>query len=165
MAPKTTESTLSDDNFSLGGFKRDRFNTQRETPLSISASTREDGMSWSQSSGSSSAQPHSPYRTVSDPVPYASTSTSQYATTRRSTTTDIPESQGYNNTNASFQESSRSSRSSKNPTSPSFMTDKRRESDPKSNLYTQCGRHGDQWLFGGFPFDNIKKALGSEKKG
>jgi hypothetical protein len=169
MAPTTSTPTRNNDDFSPQGFTQDRpTGPQRGTSLSISTSRGSDGSFLSQSSGSSFALPPSPYRTASSLLP--SPSTPQYTTARRSTHADTPRSAGYNDKSMSFGGSSK--HGSKSPTSPStkrrsdssMLIDKRISPDPKTNVYTQCGRHSDQWLFGGFPFDNIKKALGSEKK-
>jgi len=168
MAPTTTTSpTRNDDDFSPQGFPRDRpTGLQRGASLSISTSRESVGTFMSQSSGSSFALPPSPCRTVSSPLP--SPSTPQRTTARRSTTADTPRSAGCNDKSMSFRGSSKNGY--KSPTSPSTkrrsdpIVDKRISPDPRTNVYTQCGRHSDQWLFGGFPFDNIKKALGADKK-
>jgi hypothetical protein len=36
--------------------------------------------------------------------------------------------------------------------------------DPKKNAYSECGRHSDEWLFGGLSFDSIKKVWDRDKK-
>ena len=43
-------------------------------------------------------------------------------------------------------------------------TTRRRSNDPKVNVYTECGRHGDDWLFGGFSLSETMKMLW-EKRG
>ncbi|KUJ23012.1 uncharacterized protein LY89DRAFT_164617 [Mollisia scopiformis] len=160
---------MSNDDFSPQGFTRDRpSGPQRGASLQISTSRQGDGRSMSQSSGLYSALPPStPYRTSSGPLP--SPSTPQHTTATRSSTLDTPRSAGYNDKSQWFSDSSKNG--TKSPTSPktkrrsdSSMIDKRISPDPKTNVYTQCGRHSDQWLFGGFPFDNIKKALERDKK-
>jgi hypothetical protein len=43
---------------------------------------------------------------------------------------------------------------------------KRHTHSTKQNAYTECGRHGDEWLFGGFPESgSLKKLWGLEETG
>ena len=46
------------------------------------------------------------------------------------------------------------------------MEAKRRHSNEgKTNLYTECGRHSDEWLFGGLSVAGVvRKMLNNERK-
>jgi len=44
-------------------------------------------------------------------------------------------------------------------------TKRRHSHEPKVNGYTECGRHGDDWLFGGFSVSgSVKKLWERDKK-
>jgi hypothetical protein len=43
-------------------------------------------------------------------------------------------------------------------------TRRRRSNDPKINVYTECGRHSDDWLFGGFSVSGTMKMLWDKKE-
>lgn len=45
-----------------------------------------------------------------------------------------------------------------------MILDRRLSDDPKKNAYTECGRHSDEWLFGGLSFDSFKKVWERDKK-
>jgi hypothetical protein len=56
----------------------------------------------------------------------------------------------------------------KSPSGRSDTGDKtrRHSHEPKVNVYTECGRHGDDWLFGGFSVSGaVKKLWERDKKG
>jgi len=58
-------------------------------------------------------------------------------------------------------------RSARTPTSPLSPGQKqiRRHSTEKVNVYTECGRHGDEWLFGGFSLpDKVKRLWQKDPK-
>jgi len=43
---------------------------------------------------------------------------------------------------------------------------RRFSNEGKINVHTECGRHGDEWLFGGFSVAGaVRKMLGEGKKG
>jgi len=112
------------------------------------------------------AQPRSSaaHRTVSDPFPPPSPA--QRGTPTRASSGDVPKSAGY------IDSSWRFLKGGKGDKSPSFSrSDKgdkarrRHSSEPKINGYTECGRHGDDWLFGGFSVsDSVKKLWERDKK-
>ncbi|KAF8852065.1 hypothetical protein BDZ45DRAFT_695377 [Acephala macrosclerotiorum] len=159
---------MSNDQISPQGFTRDPGNgSQRGTPLSITTSRQGDGTVMSQSPPQYSAlPPQSAYRVSSSPLP--SPSTPQRATATRSTTIDTPRSAGFIDRCPRLPGTLRSG--AKSPTSTSLkrrsdtMIDRRLSDDPKKNAYTQCGRHSDEWLFGGLTFDSIKKVWERDKK-
>jgi hypothetical protein len=43
-------------------------------------------------------------------------------------------------------------------------TRRRRSNDAKMNVYTECGRHGDDWLFGGFSVSGTVKMLWEKRE-
>jgi hypothetical protein len=43
-------------------------------------------------------------------------------------------------------------------------TIRRQSHDPKINVYTECGRHGDDWLFGGFSVSGTVKSLWEKRE-
>jgi hypothetical protein len=44
------------------------------------------------------------------------------------------------------------------------MVRRRYSHEPKKNVYTECGRHSDEWLFGGWS-DKVKRLWEKDKKG
>jgi len=159
---------MNNDQISPQGFTRDPANgSQRGTPLSITTSRQGDGTAMSQSPPLYSALPPQPaYRVSSSPLP--SPSTPQRVTATRSTTLDTPRSAGFTDKSLRFPGTPRSG--AKSPTSASAkrrsdtMIDRRMSDDPKKNAYSECGRHSDEWLFGGLSFDSIKKVWDRDKK-
>ncbi|KAE8453377.1 hypothetical protein EG329_010238 [Mollisiaceae sp. DMI_Dod_QoI] len=167
--PTSTPSPgMNDYQISPQGYTRDPTNgPQRGASLSMSTSRQSDETTASQSSGSYSAlPPQAAYRTVSSPLP--SPSLPECATATRSSTLDMPRSAGYTDKSLRFSGSARSG--PKSPTSASSkrksdtMIDRRLSDDPKTNVYTTCGRHSDEWLFRGFTFNSLKKVWERDKK-
>lgn len=145
------------------GFKQDPARVaQRGAPLSITTSRPQaDGSRAGQSPAGRSALPlSSPQRTISDPFP----SPSRHDTITRASTGDTPKSAGY------VDKSLRFAKDGTGDTSPSLIGDngdktKRRHShEPKVNVHTECGRHSDDWLFGGFSVSKTVKKLWERDK-
>jgi hypothetical protein len=135
--------------------------SQRAGPLSISTARP----AYRSLSGQSpTAPPQSPQRTFSNPSPSAEQR-------ERDDTTGIfsrsvPKSSGYTERNLRFAKSDGNrSPAMRSPTSPNEEMMRRRHShEPKKNVYTECGRHSDEWLFGGWS-DKVKKLWEKDKKG
>jgi hypothetical protein len=134
--------------------------SQRAGPLSIST-TRP---AYASLSGQSPTAPPPPSRTFSNPSPSAEQR-------ERDDTTGIfsrsvPKSAGYTERNLRFAKSEgNQSPAMRSPTSPNEEMMRRRHShEPKKNVYTECGRHSDEWLFGGWS-DKVKKLWEKDKKG
>ncbi len=127
---------------------------QRNGPLSISTSRTKEGDGTGQSTAIHSALPQSPHRTVSEPM--SSPSSSEYSSATRATTYDVPSSAGYGEKSLKFNGGS--------PTSPrrplGEKPSRRHSHDPsKVNVHTECGRHGDDWLFGGWTVSGAVRKL------
>lgn len=58
--------------------------------------------------------------------------------------------------------------SPRSPTSPGALprgpaVNRRHSHDPKRNVYTECGRHSDEWLFGGFSVSGAMRRIWSRE--
>lgn len=105
--------------------------------------------------------PPSWQRTVSDPVSPLAHSPSRHDLARTATVPVPPKSAGLIDKNLKF------ASGSKSPNSPGGIdkSARRRSYEPKVNVYTECGRHSDEWLFGGFSVaDALKKLWEKEKE-
>jgi hypothetical protein len=141
---------------------------QRGGTLSISTSTprpTEDVLSI-QSPGPNSALPHpSPHRTFSGPAALPSSSIQDTLAQSRSPVT--PKSAGYEMKSLRFEKG----RNELKPTmtTPAIGNPKKGEvkrrysADPKINVYTECGRHSDDWLFGGWNVTGTVKKIWERK--
>lgn len=134
---------------------------QRGTPLSISTSRPQaDGCSGQLPDARRLAQPPSQQRTLSEPLPLASSS--KVETPTRAYTYDPPRSASYADRSLRFAGGEMS------PSTGSYGGDKmkrRHSSEPKINGYTACGRHSNDWLFGGFSVSGqVKKLWEKDKK-
>jgi len=136
--------------------------SQRAGPLSISTARPAYGSLSGQSP--TAPPPRSAQRTFSNPSPSAEQR-------ERDDTTGIfsrsvPKSAGYTERNLRFAKSEGNrSPAMRSPTSPNEEMMRRRHShEPKKNVYTECGRHSDEWLFGGWS-DKVKKLWEKDKKG
>jgi hypothetical protein len=143
---------------------------QRVAPLSITTSRPQiDGTlpgQYSYSADGAFAQPRSSpaQRTMSDPFPPPSPV--QQGSPMRATSGEVPKSAGYMDSSVRFLKSSKGDKSPSSSRSDKRDKAKRRHShESKINGYTECGRHGDDWLFGGFSVsDSVKKLLERDKK-
>jgi hypothetical protein len=128
----------------------------------------------SQKSLSTTSTSHT--RTFSDPVfPYSSRpiSDSMAPSSRGSKRTEMPRSAGHrspmNEVKGERCRSGSKKTSLHTPGSPTHQgpdqkTKRRYSHEPKVNLYTECGRHSDDWLFGGFALsDAVKKIWGKKE--
>jgi hypothetical protein len=137
---------------------------QRGAPLSITTSRSQiDGSRAGQYPADQNfAQPRSsgPYRTTSDPFPPPSPA--QRGIAPRASSGDVPKSAGSTDSSLRFLKGSKSDKSPSSSRSDKGDKARRRHS---SNNYTECGRHGDDWLFGGFSVsDSVKKLWERDKK-
>jgi hypothetical protein len=143
---------------------------QRVAPLSITTSRPQiDGTlpgQYSYPADGAFAQPRSSpaQRTMSDPFPPPSPV--QQGSPMRATSGEVPKSAGYMDSSVRFLKSSKGDKSPSSSRSDKRDKAKRRHShESKINGYTECGRHGDDWLFGGFSVsDSVKKLLERDKK-
>ncbi|KAE9380512.1 hypothetical protein N431DRAFT_432787 [Stipitochalara longipes BDJ] len=141
---------------------------QRGAPLSITTSRPQfDGSRPDQYPADQSfAQPRSspPYRTVSSPYPPPSPA--QRGTATRASSGEVPKSAGYTDGSLRFLKGSNGDKSPSSSRNDKLAKAKRRHShESKVNNYTECGRHGDDWLFGGFSVsDSVKKLWERDKK-
>jgi hypothetical protein len=139
---------------------------QRGAPLSIMTSRPQaDGSRAGQYPAGSFAQPLSsaPQRTVSDPYPPPSPASR--STPTRASSGDVPMSAGYVDSSLRFLKGSASDKSPSSRSQPGDKTKRRHSHEPKVNGYTECGRHGDDWLFGGFSVSgSVKKLWERDKK-
>jgi len=139
---------------------------QRGGPLSVRTSrAQNDGSSAGQYPADTFAQPRSspPYRTVSSPYPPPSPA--QRGTATRASSGEVPKSAGYG-AGFGFLKGSSGDKSPSLSRNEKLAKAKRRHShESKINNYTECGRHGDDWLFGGFSVsDSVKKLWERDKK-
>jgi hypothetical protein len=44
------------------------------------------------------------------------------------------------------------------------MVQRRHSAEPHKNVYTECGRHSDDWLFGGFSVAGVAKKIWNKKE-
>jgi hypothetical protein len=137
---------------------------QRGAPLSITTSRSQiDGSRAGQYPADQNfAQPRSsgPYRTTSDPFPPPSPA--QRGTATRASSGDVPKSAGSTDSSPRLLKGSKGDKSPSSSRSDKGDKARRRHS---SNNYTECGRHGDDWLFGGFSVsDSVKKLWERDKK-
>ncbi|KAG4440493.1 hypothetical protein IFR05_004028 [Cadophora sp. M221] len=104
-------------------------------------------------------QSRSPHRTFSEPATSPTSSDFTHTTTRASqSTVDTQISAGYGEKTLQF-DTTQSHTSSKRE-SRDLKPSRRHSLDPsKVNGYTTCGRHGDDWLFGGFSVSGAVKKL------
>ncbi|KAN0119894.1 hypothetical protein V8E51_002102 [Hyaloscypha variabilis] len=140
---------------------------QRVGPLSITTSRPQiNGSTAGQYPADQSfAQPplSPPYRTVSSPYP---ASPAQRGTATRASSGEVPKSAGYTDGGLRFLKSSNGDKSPSSSRNDKLAKAKRRHShESKINNYTECGRHGDDWLFGGFSVsESVKKLWERDKK-
>ncbi|KAH7397765.1 hypothetical protein BKA64DRAFT_672780 [Cadophora sp. MPI-SDFR-AT-0126] len=134
---------------------------QRESPQAISTSRTMEGDGSTQSSAArhpALPQYQSPHRTFSEPATSPTFSDFTPTTTRASqTTVDTQSSAGSSEKTLQFDADSHTSerRRSREKQPP-----RRHSHDPsKVNGYTTCGRHGDDWLFGGFSVSGAVKKI------
>jgi len=108
--------------------------------------------------------PSAPQRTCSEPIAYSSshrTSSCSSIMSRSSTLSDMSRSSKHvsSSTDEKFGRISSSGTSNSED-----KTRRRRLNDPKINVYTECGRHSDDWLFGGFSVSGTVKMLWERKE-
>jgi hypothetical protein len=133
---------------------------QRGAPLSITTSSPQaEGSRAGQSTTGTFAQPRSsPFqRTVSDPFPPPSPA--QRGTPTRAFSSGAPLSAGYLDTNSRFPNAGNGDKSPAGRSEKGDKTKRRHSHEPKVNGYTECGRHGNDWLFGGFSVSGTVKKL------
>jgi len=139
---------------------------QCAAPLSITTSRpKADGSRAGQYPASSFAQPLSsaPQRTVSDPYP--TPSPASRGTPTRASSGTVSMSAGYVDSSLRFLKGGTGDKSQSYGSQTGDKTKRRHSHEPKVNGYTQCGRHGDDWLFGGFSVSgSVKKLWEREKK-
>jgi hypothetical protein len=140
---------------------------QRGAPLSITTSRPQiDGSRAGQYQADQNfAQPRSsgPYRTTSDPFPPPSPAQRGVAT--RASSGDVPKSAGYTDSSLRFLKGGKGDKGDKSPSSSRSDKGDNARRRHSSNNYTECGRHGDDWLFGGFSVsDSVKKLWERDKK-
>ncbi|KAH7346645.1 hypothetical protein BKA65DRAFT_502945 [Rhexocercosporidium sp. MPI-PUGE-AT-0058] len=132
---------------------------QRGSPHSVSTSrTMEGGQYQSSPRHPALPQSHSPHRTFSEPATSPTSSDFSHTTTRGSqSTVDTQISAGYGEKTLQFDPRNQASPIRESRDS---MPSRRHSHDPaKVNGYTTCGRHGDDWLFGGFSVSGAVKKL------
>jgi hypothetical protein len=138
---------------------------QRGAPPYITTSSRPqaDGSRAGQYPAGSFAQPPSsaPQRTVSEPYPPPSPASR--GTPTRASSGDVPMSAGYVDSNLRLLKGSTGDKGTSGRSGD--KTKRRHSHEPKVNGYTECGRHGDDWLFGGFSVSgSVKKLWERDKK-
>lgn len=102
--------------------------------------------------------PSAPHRTFSEPIAYSSsrrTSSCSSSMSRSSTLTDMSKSAEH----MSSAEEDKFGFARSGTSRSEDKTRRRRSNDPKINVYTECGRHSDDWLFGGFSVSGTMKML------
>lgn len=133
---------------------------QRGSPHSISTSRTMSGAQ-GQSSTRHRALPQSqsPHQTFSEPAGSPTSSNFAPTTTRASqSTVDTQSSAGYNEKTLQF-DTTRSQTSPKQNSGDSKPSRRHSHGPAKVNGYTTCGRHSDDWLFGGFSVSGAVKKL------
>jgi len=111
--------------------------------------------------------PPPPQRTISDPLPPSPSR--PYSNLARQSTYDAatPKSAGYKSPrspkNVKFGAGS-DDRSMTSPTSYKGMPKRRHSHESKVNVYTECGRHSNDWLFGGFSVAGVVKKFWEKKE-
>jgi len=139
--------------------------SQRAGPLSIStARPAYASLSGQSPTVRSAPPPPSPQRTFSDPA--LSVEQRERDDDTGIFSRSVPKSAGYSERNLRFAKSEGSrSPGMRSPTSPNEEMMRRRHSnEPKKNVYTECGRHSGEWLFGGWS-DKVKRLWEKDKKG
>jgi len=162
---RTTTTNMNDEGSPPKSQTRSAAGTRKSTPLSISTfrpSTWGRSSHSSQSPAVRSAPPQpAPARTVSDPYPSASFS--QRDTPTRSSSGEVPKSASHVDKSLRFEKECQKSPSAK--TAAGDKIKRRHSHEPKINVYTECGRHSDDWLFGGFSVsDSFRKLLDRDRK-
>ena len=150
--------------------------SQRGTQLSISTSRPNIGSAERKDSPStfkSGPLPPSPHRAFSAPSHVFPLGDSNSSNSEQSLS-GIPRSAGYRENNASFARRRGGERTGElSPVSPTGLARHKKDNmrrrhshEPKVNVYTECGRHGDDWLFGSFSVsDMVKRLLERDNKG
>ena len=133
--------------------------SQRAGPLSISTARPAYGSLSGQSP--TAPPPRSAQRTFSNPSPSAEQRERDDTTGNFSRS--VPKSAGYTERNLRFAKSE-GNRSPAMRSPNEEMMRRRHSHEPKKNVYTECGRHSDEWLFGGWS-DKVKKLWEKDKKG
>jgi len=104
----------------------------------------------------------SPHRTFSDPPP-ASSPSRQFSNILGRSVEESPKSAGHTPKSPKNVKFGRGEGMSlvKSPTTPAGgkkdMVKRRHSHEPRMNVYTECGRHSDDWLFGGFSVAGVVK--------
>ena len=169
-AASSTTRIMNDTTSTQGSGEDPTKAAQRVAPLSITTSRPQiDGTlpgQYSYPGDGAFAQPRSSpaQRTMSDPFPPPSPA--QQGSPMRATSGEVPKSAGYTDSSVRFLKSSKGDKSPSSSRSDKREKAKRRHShESKINGYTECGRHGDDWLFGGFSVsDSVKKLWERDKK-
>jgi hypothetical protein len=163
----TSTTTTMNDRLPPPGSKPDPARVaQRRAPLSVTTTRPQaDGSRSGQLLAGKPAQPPSPLqRTMSDPFPPPSPS--QRDTPTRAATSDAPK--PASSADKSLRFARGGGEDSKSPLSRSEARDKvKKGHSHKRNMngYTECGRHSNDWLFGGFSAsETVKKLWHGEKK-
>ncbi|KAH6713675.1 hypothetical protein BKA61DRAFT_575662 [Leptodontidium sp. MPI-SDFR-AT-0119] len=105
-------------------------------------------------------QSQSPHRTFSEPATSPTSSDFTPTTTRASqSTVDTQSSAGYSEKTLQFDTTTQSHTSPRRESRDSKPSRRHSHDPAKINGYTTCGRHGDDWLFGGFSVSGAVKKL------
>ncbi len=169
-AASATTRVMTDASSTQGSGEDPTKVAQRVAPLSITTSRPQiDGTlpgQYSYPGDGAFAQPRSSpaQRTMRDPFPPPSPV--QQGSPMRATSGEVPKSAGYADSSVRFLKNSKGDKSPSSSRSDKREKAKRRHShESKINGYTECGRHGDDWLFGGFSVsDSVKKLWERDKK-
>ena len=171
MASSTSTPTTTYDKTTAQVSTRDFSASPRGGSLSISTSTPHsmpDTPSQSPHQAQTQPQQPSPHRTFSFPITPTSPSVGEVLATGRSPTT--PRSAGYQSKNLTFERAHELKTTMTTPAVGSKkevdMVKRRHSHDPnRVNVYTECGRHSDDWLFGGWSVSGaVKKIWDRERK-
>jgi hypothetical protein len=83
----------------------------------------------------------------------------------RASSGEVPKSAGYMDNSLRFLKGAKGDKSPSSGRSDKMDKARRHSHESKINGYTECGRHGDDWLFGGFSVsDSVKKLWERDKK-
>ena len=135
---------------------------QRGSPQAFSTSRTMEGDRSTQSTAArhqALPQSQSPHRTFSEPATSPTSSEFAHTTTRASqSSVDTQSSAGSSEKTLQFDANSQTSPRRRSGEKKQPL--RRYSHDPsKVNGYTTCGRHGDDWLFGGFSVSGAVKKL------
>jgi hypothetical protein len=167
MASSTTTTTTTNLTKSLSPSSTTISSVSKPTALSLDIPPPRYVASPSSIAGHRDAQKPSPHRTFSDPNP----SPLRQFSSIIGKSVESPKSAGHKPKSPKNVKFGRGDGMSleKSPTTPTSATRKdmvkrRHSTEPRMNVHTECGRHSDDWLFGGFSVAGVVKKIWDKKE-